>query len=72
MDIEKLKVLLLDVAESLKCEIISEGLLEDCVVARRGLWNAKLETSLGQLTVRFPPFTPSQSLSNYTLVKLTL
>lgn len=72
MDIEKLKVLLLDVAESLKCEIISEGLLEDCVVARKGLWKAKLETSLGQPTVRFPPFTPSQSLSNYTLVKLTL
>lgn len=68
MDIEKLKVLLLDVAETPQCEIISEGtgtegLLEDCVVARRGLWNAKPETSLGQPIVRFPPFTSSQSQS---------
>lgn len=68
LDIEKLKVLLLDVAETPQCEIISEGtgtegLLEDCVVARRGLWNAKPETSLGQPIVRFPPFTSSQSQS---------
>lgn len=63
MDIEKLRVALLDVAETLQCKVISEGagdegLLRNCVVARKALWNAKLETSLRQPVVRFPPFCP--------------
>lgn len=63
MDIEQLKVVLLDVAEILQCEVISEGLLRDSVVARKALWNAKLETPSRQPLVGFPPFHAPQSLS---------
>lgn len=55
--------MLLDAAETLQHKVISEGtgderLLRVCAVARKALWNAKLETFLRQTVVRFPPFHP--------------
>lgn len=47
-----------------------EGLLGDCVVARKALWNAKAETPLRQTLERFFPLSVQYLKPDYLIIPL--